>query len=383
MQLYDSITYDAVELPNGFLSVDALITRTGVFVYQEIGPDGTIKTVRQLRPPEEVFKPEALETLEGLPLTNSHPSEMLNTENVKEHVIGMTSDRPKKIILPDGYDYVKQRCTFFDNEAIGVIKDKSKQQMSLGYECELDFTPGVYKGEAYDAIQRNHKYNHLSLVDVARGGENCRVQYDSDEIKAISVKKGCFAIQQVDNNHVKKGLKMKVFIHDGDELKVDQATFDALKSMSSEVSELKEKAKLVDGLQAKVDELGAKLKDTTNQDEAFFKAVDSAVKSRLELITKATKVVDAKDLVDLSDRGIMEVAIKKVRPELVLDGKSEDYITARFDICMEDYKPSKNEVDLGKTLLDGETTLEDTYKKYLANRDKLTKKTKEKYGRGK
>ena len=50
---------------------------------------------------------------------------------------------------------------------------------------------------------------------------------------------------------------------------------------------------------------------------------------------------------------------------------------------MEDYKPSKNEADLGKTLLDGNTTLEDTYKKYLANRDNLTLKTQEKYGRGK
>jgi hypothetical protein len=41
-------------------------------------------------------------------------------------------------------------------------------ELSLGYRCDEDRTPGVFNGEHYDLVQRNHEYNHLNVVTRAR-----------------------------------------------------------------------------------------------------------------------------------------------------------------------------------------------------------------------
>jgi len=51
-----------------------------------------------------------------------------------------------------------------------------KRELSAGYVCELDWTPGLTAdGEAYDAQQRSIKINHLALVDRARAGSQARI----------------------------------------------------------------------------------------------------------------------------------------------------------------------------------------------------------------
>lgn len=53
------------------------------------------------------------------------------------------------------------------------------KELSLGYNLDLDETPGEWNGQHYDAIQRNIVVNHLALVQEARAGDQARLNIDS------------------------------------------------------------------------------------------------------------------------------------------------------------------------------------------------------------
>jgi hypothetical protein len=49
------------------------------------------------RPPNEVFNPESLASLQGVPVTNEHPPELLTAENAVQFQKGFTGDNVEKI----------------------------------------------------------------------------------------------------------------------------------------------------------------------------------------------------------------------------------------------------------------------------------------------
>ena len=346
MRNVDYINLDQAEveiMPSGFLSLLANLTRTGIFTYQRISPDGSIEIVRQLRTSEEVFDPESLATLTGLPLTNTHPEELISPENASDFIVGMSSDQPKKILAPvqngDTEEYIQQRLTIFDEDTIEEVQNKTKNEISLGYTCELDFEPGMYKGQNYDAIQRNIRVNHVSLVRKARGGHNCKVLIDGTE--TVVNLDGLM----VDNFEESKNVK--VFKHEGKEYKVEDDVYSLLASLQTNFDEAKElniaakdlnkvKQKEIDKLTAIKDDLESKL-EVKNQNDSADK-FNKAVKARVSLEAQGSKVLGEVNLDSLSDEEIKVKVIKKLRPNTNLDGKSDDYIQARFDMVMEDYK---------------------------------------------
>ncbi len=176
--------YDAGEfstsverLDNGYLRADAHITRTGVFTYRL--QDG--KTRRELRLPDEVFRRDALDSFELAPLTNDHPAGLLNAKNTGKHQVGTVSN-----VRQDG-DHVAARVQVTDVKAIEAAEN-GKRELSCGYDCRLDFEPGVTAGIdgvpdglRYDAIQRDIKGNHVALVAVGRAGDSASIHLDSDD----------------------------------------------------------------------------------------------------------------------------------------------------------------------------------------------------------
>ena len=44
------------------------------------------------------------------------------------------------------------------------MKSAGLKELSLGYNLDLDETPGEWEGQPYDAVQRNIVINHLALV---------------------------------------------------------------------------------------------------------------------------------------------------------------------------------------------------------------------------
>lgn len=152
--------------PEGYLSDRPILTSTGIFEYRNA--DGSVR--RELRLPEDVFDPESLASYKGKPIIITHDAGLIDKNNVRDEGIGT--------ILTEGYrdhDDVRAEIVIHDTDA---MKDCRFKELSLGYNLELEETPGEYKGEHYDAIQRNIRINHLALVREARAGEQARLNID-------------------------------------------------------------------------------------------------------------------------------------------------------------------------------------------------------------
>jgi hypothetical protein len=167
---------------NGYLRIKGTFTKTGVFSYPQ--PDGTV--IRELRHPDDVFKSDSMATISMVPLIPIAQHEavingtMRPNEVSKFTHLGVTGENIAR--TPD--DCIDGSLSIYDKDTIEktIRADKSGQpfQLSASYEVgSLDHTPGVYKGESYDRIQRNIVYGHVSLVPRGRAGSRCHTRADS------------------------------------------------------------------------------------------------------------------------------------------------------------------------------------------------------------
>jgi len=70
-----------------------------------------------------------------------------------------------------------------DADAIGKMDRKEAEEVSCGYTCRLDRTPGTWNGQAYDAVQRGHRGNHIAIGPKGWGrmGSDVKMHLDSGE----------------------------------------------------------------------------------------------------------------------------------------------------------------------------------------------------------
>ena len=336
---------------DGFLRADAVVTRTGVFRY--INKDGTIR--RELRHPDHVFNKDSMESLKMIPVTKMHPKEkIVNSDNSKKLKVGSTGETVRR----DG-DLLRSTLVVNDQDAIEGIESKKIQELSLGYTLELVEESGVFNGDEYDFIQTNIKYNHLALVPNARAGAIARIALDSED--AMIYNEIDDPNSGGDNNNPKKEKDMtmvKVNADNGIAYECAPEIANFLKKESSRAdsseSSLKEVSKERETIQANLDEANAKIKKIENVDHSEI--ISKGVKSRLTLEKSAIERLDEKELKNLdsmTDKDIQIAIIKKSDSEFNADGKSEDYMTARFDASML-VKPEMKPTDKQKpSLKDG------------------------------
>ena len=157
----------------GYLLDRPILTSTGIFEYAN--PDGSVR--RELRLPEEVFDPESLRSYKGKPIIVTHDAGLIDKNNVEDEQIGT--------ILSEGYQSgndVRAEIVIHDTD---TMKESGLKELSLGYNLDLDETPGEWEGEHYDAVQRNIRINHLALVREARAGEQARLNIDGRDNKIL------------------------------------------------------------------------------------------------------------------------------------------------------------------------------------------------------
>lgn len=341
VQRYDSLQLvaGAVIDTDGFMRDSPIVARTGVYEYRN--PDGTIR--REYRPADEVFASDALNSFRGKPITVLHPKKgKITAANAFGTAIGS--------ILSDGYPkdekYVACDIVIFAPDKIG-----KHRELSLGYRCDCEETPGVSPdGQAYDAIQRNIRINHLAVVPLARAGMKARLNCDGDEI--------------IESEGTQNMSKFKI---DGVEHEVPEAvanyitalqsradaaeagltaTKETLVGVTASKTELQTKLDAMtgerDGVQGKLDAMTAErdsLKSKVDAAEADKKAaVDKAVEdTKKEVKERSELEADAKkakcDKTDGMDNKALKIAIiKAVRGDsLNFDGKSDDYVNAYYD----------------------------------------------------
>lgn len=150
----------------GFLHDTPVVTSTGIFEYSL--PDGKVR--RELRLPEHVFDKKSLASYSGKPVIITHEAGSIDKSNVMKEMVGT--------ILTEGYrDGNDVRCKIVIHD-IEKVKKIPFRELSLGYNLDLIEEPGEWNGEPYDAIQTNIRINHLAIVEKARAGEQAHLNLD-------------------------------------------------------------------------------------------------------------------------------------------------------------------------------------------------------------
>lgn len=337
--------YDRAELrppvrtDAGFLRADAYLTRTGVFEYRRA--DGTIR--RELRLPEEVFASRSLDSLQAAPLTLEHPKVAVTPDNVGDLGVGAVGTDVRQ----DG-DFVRGTVMVMRADAIAKVDAGEMRELSCGYDCTLDETPGVYQGERYDAIQRGVTYNHLAIVPAGRAGPEVRLHLDAADAEMVHRQSAPGGGRQENPMGMRK-VKIGSRRFDVDETIADSIE-EEIAAKEAELAALK--AQVEQGktdnekLQAEKDaaeEKAAKAEEE-KQDALSPAKLDARVQARVALVQQAASVLgDEVRLDGKSDLEIKKLVIAKVSPSTKLDDKGEVYIEARFDAAMEAVKAEPNE----------------------------------------
>ena len=123
---------------------------------------------------KEVIPIEELELsskhIVGVPITNSHPWEFVNSRNAKDYAKGMVIE---SLGIEDNQLVIKAKI--LDADLIIDIQS-GKDKLSTGYYCDMEKIAGfTANNESYTHIQRNIRYNHLAIVNDARAGEEAKI----------------------------------------------------------------------------------------------------------------------------------------------------------------------------------------------------------------
>lgn len=163
---------------NGFIEIKGNpISKVGVFDYSgaQLGLTGEAATriFKVYRPADELANPDCLASFRLLPFVDEHA--MLGAEDVgglpaeRKGVQGFIGEQVE-------FDppYLRANIKIV-SEAMKSLINAGKIELSPGYRCRYEFTPGVFDGVQYDAIQRDIRGNHLALVEEGRTGPDVAV----------------------------------------------------------------------------------------------------------------------------------------------------------------------------------------------------------------
>lgn len=318
-----------VEMPNGWLKVDAFIGRTGILEYKRA--DGSVW--REYRPPEEAFDAEALASFDSVPLTNNHPpSGRLDASNTREYQVG-TVGKPVQ-----AGEMMRSSILITDENMIASAK-AGKVELSSGYMAEVEITPGEINGQRYDAIQRKVRGNHVAAVDAGRAGPSvCMrvdsltvdlVQSDSHQIGTADARsKGNLSNMKITIRSVEYEVSEQVAQAITSERTDHRQALDGAHAETKAARTDAEKASArADGAESQVKKLADELKTAPS------KALET-MKFRAQLETDAAKHLGASEKFDGKTDGEIKRAVAEKVMGIKLDGKTDVYVDAMFDVAI-------------------------------------------------
>lgn len=265
-----------VKTAQGGIRVPAYVTRTGVFRY--VNPDGSERL--EYRSPEEVFSETHLTSIAGAPITLDHPTQRQVTSNTwKTLAVGHAGEQVQR-----SDSMVEANLYIQDSKAVQMATSGERSEISLGYDLDYIAEPGVTpEGERYDGRQTNLVCNHIALVARGRAGRDVGLRLDSEGNQM-----GCATVETVLINIAGKDY--------------EAGSADALKA----IADLESKSRRVDSLErAAVEHLRARVK---------------------------TFGVETRADSDMST--IMMETLKKLAPDVVFEGMSEEWLAGAFAVAL-------------------------------------------------
>jgi len=157
--------------PEGFLVCHSVpICRTGMQEYmpQELDVSDTgggfLKVYRE---ESEVFKPAAIASFEGKPVTDDHPPVGVDASNYASYTKGTVQN----VRRGSGVDSDKLICDLVVYDAALISKiDAGKREISCGYECKyIERDDGTY-------CQMDIIGNHVAVVEEGRAGSEVAIR---------------------------------------------------------------------------------------------------------------------------------------------------------------------------------------------------------------
>jgi hypothetical protein len=297
----------------GFVRVNARLTRTGIFTYHQDG-----QQIRELRLPEEVFCAESLKSIAGAPVTDLHPEAFVTPENSKALSIGFAGES----VITEG-EFVTAKLTITDATAIAGLKNGTRKEISLGYACDVDFTPGVHDGEHYDAIQRNIVVNHIALGPPGWGRAGREVALKLDSTDAIQIRGRRKKVDETTSSST----TMTTITLSGVDFEVSE---ELKKAILEEFQRREGKTEKGEGrLDALEKELAKERQLRAHaQDPRLF---ENRLNERLQLLQQCQKILGDVRLDGKNDRELKMLVIRKDNPEVNLADKKEAYIDGMFE----------------------------------------------------
>lgn len=321
---------------DGYLAATARVARSGIqeYIGHEIGL-ATDEIFRVYRPEDEVFSDDTMRTFAHRPITIDHPPEAVTANNWKQHAVGYSGGD----VVRDG-EKVDVQLLLTDSAAIAAY-NAGKRELSMGYECEIDWAAGVTdSGEHYDAIQRKIRNNHIAMVDRGRAGSDIRIKdthTGGDTMPERKITVDGITIDVTDQGaQVIEKLQKQIVDHAA---VLDAAKAEHDKAVAAKDAEIATKDAEIDALKAQV---------------MTADAMDKAIAERADLIGKAKRVADI-DYAGMNASEIRAAAVKARIGDAAKD-KSDAYIEARFDVLLEtltDKKPDEK-----KPIEDAQTAYE-------------------------
>lgn len=320
---------DARTTADGYLVADVRVARTGIQVYRgvEVDPDNTAglrdrAAVAVYRPPEAVFDARAMATYAHRPVTIDHPSKPVTSATWRDVAVGQTGGE----VTRDG-DFIRVPLVLMDAAAIEAAA-AGKRQLSMGYSAEMVFGDGVTPdGQKYQAIQTNLRMNHVALCRAARGGSELSIGDGGN--KNMPTRTILVDEVPVELTDQSAAVVTKAMDRLREQLKAaETALADSLASQSSTKAEH-------DRAMAAKDAEIAELKKTRIQGAAL----DALVASRSALVSKAKSLVTDVETVGKTDADIRRAVVATVRGADAINGKSDAYIEAAFDLLDAAGKP--------------------------------------------
>src|SRR5579872_7419915 len=190
---------------NGWFEVEGNpLSMVGVFPYRgrQLGPKATDpdKLYQVYRPAEELSDPECIASFRLLPWIDNHV--MLGDEAKglmpaeKKGVQGVVGEQISFDPELGEFGGLRANVKVF-SQALATLIASGKRELSCGYRCKYDWTPGTFNGQAYDCVQRVIRGNHLATVKSGRMGPDVAV-LDSSDDQSTQVKEPLMADEKKD-----------------------------------------------------------------------------------------------------------------------------------------------------------------------------------------
>lgn len=263
--------------PQGYIKTTAKITKGAVLQYygHEIGltDSRANQIVNVNRTLDELSKPETLKSINGMPITITHPDKKaVDANDWKSKTVGHVQNPRVES------NYIVCDAFIQDKSAIELLKDKDIRELSVGYEpADIQEINGQF-------YHKNIRVNHVAIVAEGRAGSDCRLN-DSKSKTGEKMKFQAKKKQLIDA--IKKLLTDSGLSAEEINKKIDELVAQLEEVQGKEDEESKSKA---EALQKQIDELKAQLEtlndDDTNAGDDQKDAQIVALTTELEAVKK-------------------------------------------------------------------------------------------------